>query len=82
MSEIALPADLNAQDDDDGLGWSLLREAAEPTMVRPGAYLVAGNEQAIAVVRVVAADDDGQVHFAVLAGPVGKNAHLLHRTVA
>jgi hypothetical protein len=81
MNAIDLPADLNAQDDD-GLGWSLLREAVDPSVVRIGTYLVAGNVQGTAVVRVVAVDDDGQVHFAVLPGSVKKNAHLLHHPVA
>jgi hypothetical protein len=44
--------------------------------------LLAGNDQARAVVRVVAVDDDGQVHFAILPGSVAKNVHLLNRTVA
>jgi hypothetical protein len=39
--------------------------------------LLAGNEQATAVVRVLAVDDDGQVHFTILPGPVSKNRHLL-----
>lgn len=38
--------------------------------------------QARAVVRVVAVDGDGQVHFAILPGSVAKNRHLLDRTVA
>ena len=49
--------------------------------VRPGAMLCAGNQQAQAVVRVVAVDDDGQVHFSILPGSVAKNRHLLGRTV-
>lgn len=81
MNAIDLPADLNAQDDD-GLGWSLLREAADPSSVRVGAYLVAGNTQATAVVRIVAVDEDGQIHFAVLPDSVKKNAHLLHQSFA
>jgi hypothetical protein len=36
--------------------------------IRPGVMVVAGNRQAQAVVRVVAVDNDGQVHFAVLRG--------------
>lgn len=71
-------ADLNAQDDD-GLGWSTLADALDPTRVVPGAMLLAGNESAAAVVRVVAVDDDGQVHFSILPGSVGKNRHLLGR---
>lgn len=81
MDDLDLIADLNDQDDD-GLGWSTLADAAAPERVRAGAMLLAGNSQAHAVVRVVAVDDDGQVHFAILPGSVAKNRHLLDRTVA
>ena len=81
MDDLDLVADLNAQDDD-GLGWSTLADAHVPERVRPGAMLLAGNHQAQAVVRVVAIDDDGQIHFSILPGPVSKNRHLLDRTVA
>ena len=81
MDDLDLVADLNAQDDD-GLGWSTLADAIAPDRVRPGAMLLAGNSQARAVVRVVAVDDDGQVHFAILPGSIAKNRHLLDRTVA
>jgi hypothetical protein len=79
--KINLPADLNAQDDD-GLGWSLLEDAPEPELVRAGTYLLAGNAHAVAVVRVVAVDPDGQIHFVILPGAIDKNAHLVHRAVA
>ncbi|MFV0317753.1 MAG: hypothetical protein ACK5O2_12430 [Microthrixaceae bacterium] len=81
MDDLDLVADLNAQDDD-GLGWSTLADAIAPDRVRPGAMLLAGDSQARAVVRVVAVDADGQVHFAILPGSVAKNRHLLDRTVA
>ncbi len=81
MNDLDLVADLNAQDDD-GLGWSTLADAHAPEWVRSGAMLLAGNSQAQAVVRVVAVDDDGQVHFSILPGSVAKNRHLLDRTVA
>jgi hypothetical protein len=81
MDELDLIADLNAQDDD-GLGWSTLSDARDPQRVRPGAMLLAGNGQAAAVVRVVAVDDDGQVHFTILPGSLEKNRHLLNRSVA
>lgn len=81
MDHLDLAADLNAQDDD-GLGWSTLADAHAPERVRPGAMLLAGNSQAQAVVRVVAVDDDGQVHFSILPGSVAKNRHLLDRRVA
>lgn len=70
MIDIDLRADLNSEDDD-GQGWALLREAMRPADVRKGVYLVAGNAQAVAVVRVVAVDEDGQVHFSILPGRSG-----------
>jgi hypothetical protein len=79
--QIDLVADLNAQDDD-GLGWSILSDARNPGLVRPDAILLAGNSSGMAVVRVVAVDEDGQVHFSILPGSIAKNRHLLSRTVA
>jgi hypothetical protein len=76
MGDLDLVADLNGQDDD-GLGWSTLADAIAPDRVRPGAMLLAGDSQARAVVRVIAVDDDGQVHFAILPGSVAKNRHLI-----
>jgi len=78
---IDLVADLN-DEDDEGLGWSTLSEASNSAGIRPGVMLVAGNHQAQAVVRVVAVDDDGQVHFIVLPGCVEKNRHLIGRALA
>lgn len=79
--QIDLTADLNAEDDD-GLGWSTLADARDPAHIRPGVMLVAGNRQAQAVVRVVAVDEDGQVHFAVLPGSLEKNRHLIGKALA
>lgn len=79
--QVDLEADLNAQDDD-GLGWSTLSDAQQPSSVRPGAMLLAGNEFGQAVVRVVAVDADGQVHFAILPGSVRKNYHLLAQSAS
>lgn len=78
-SNVDVIADLNAQDDD-GFGWSTLSDARGADRVRPGAMLLAGNESAKAVVRVVAVDDDGQIHFSILPGSVANNRHLLDRT--
>jgi hypothetical protein len=80
-AQIDLVADLNAEDDE-GLGWSTLSEARDPARIRPGVMLVAGNRHAQAVVRVVAIDEDGQVHFTVLPGSVEKNRHLIGRALA
>ncbi|MDQ1499966.1 MAG: hypothetical protein QOI86_3306 [Actinomycetota bacterium] len=68
-----LVADLNAEDDD-GLGWSTLADAADPERVVPGAMLLAGNRYGQAVVRIVAVDEDGQVHFTILPGPVARTS--------
>lgn len=81
IDELDVIADLNAEDDD-GLGWSTVSDARDPGRVKPGAMLLAGNEAAKAVVRVVAVDDDGQIHFSILPGSVAKNRHLLDRTSA
>ncbi len=81
MPEIDLVADLNAEDDE-GLGWSTLKDARDPCRVRPGVMLLAGNRLARAVVRIVAVDDDGQVHFAVLPGSLDKNRHLIGQALA
>lgn len=62
MDDFDIRADPNAQDDD-GNGWSLLTHAREPSRVRPGAMLLAGDRYAEAVVRIVGVDGDGQVHF-------------------
>jgi len=50
--------------------------------MRPGAMLVAGNRFGKAVVRIVAVDGDGQVHFTVLPGTLEKNRHLIGRALA
>jgi hypothetical protein len=78
--EIDLLADLNAEDDE-GLGRSAMSDARDSSQVRPGVMLVAGNRHGRAVVRVVAVDDDGQVHFTVLPGSLEKNRHLVGRAL-
>lgn len=79
--EVDLIADLNAEDDD-GLGWSTLTDAAAPERIVPGVLVLAGNEAGQAVVRIVAVDADDQVHFRILPGSVAKNRHLLERSIA
>jgi hypothetical protein len=79
--EIDLVADLNSEDDD-GLGWSSLSDARDAAQVRPGVMLVTGNRFGKAVVRVMAVDEDGQVHFTVLPGTLEKNRHLVGRALA
>jgi len=63
--DIDLTVDLNAQDDGE-LGWSTFGDARDPSHVRPGVMLLAGNLNGRAVARVTAVDQDGQVHFIIL----------------
>jgi hypothetical protein len=81
VADVDLVADLNAEDDD-GFGWSTLADARRPDRIVPGAMLLAANQSAQAVVRIVAVDPDGQVHFTTLPGSVAKNRHLLGHSVA
>jgi len=59
---IALRANLN-NEDDEGLNWSLLRNAADQAAIVEGAVVVAGTERFWSWVRIRRVDDDGQVHF-------------------
>jgi hypothetical protein len=59
---IKLRANLN-NEDDEGLNWSLLRNAADPNAIVEGAVVVAGTEAFWSWVRIRHIDDDGQVHF-------------------
>ena len=77
--KVDIVADLNAQDDD-GQGWSTLSSAVDPSLVVPGAVLVAGNAQARAAVRVIPVDDDGQVHFVILPVPISRHLPLVDST--
>jgi len=65
VPRIELAADLNGQDDD-GNGWSMLADPADPTSVQPGMVLLAGNRQATARERILSVEADGQIHFEIL----------------
>lgn len=59
---IDLRANLN-NEDDDGLNWGLLRNAAKPEAIVEGAIVIAGTDRFWSWVRIRRVDDDGQVHF-------------------
>ena len=63
--------------DDTGLPWTLLSEAADPARIIAGAFVVGGNPQAQAVVEIVDVGRDRVVHVRPLPGPVARNANLL-----
>lgn len=74
--DIELDADLNSEDDD-GLNWTLLRDAAHPELIRPGAVVTAGRDRYWSWVRVVRVDPDGQVHFQQLTAAEANQARNL-----
>ena len=74
--DVDIWADFNSTDDT-GLPWTLLDEAAEPSRIVPGAFVLAGSEHARAVAEVVDVGDDGVVHLRPLPGLVARHAHLL-----
>lgn len=69
--DIALRANLNSEDDE-GLNWALLRDAADPTAIVEGAVVTAGTERFWSWVRVHHIDPDGQVHFEQLDAGEGQ----------
>ena len=74
-STVDLVVDLNTMDDS-GLPWAFLDQAADPSKVQPGHYLLVGSGAARAVA-LVADVTDGIVHLRPLRGSVAANAHLL-----
>lgn len=77
---IDIDVDWNTQDDT-GLPWTFLDEAAHPARIVPGAFVIAGRGSAIAVAKVVDVNDDGVVHLRQLSGSVAGNAHRLSTPV-
>jgi hypothetical protein len=80
-AHVDLPADLNARDDE-GLCWSFLDEASDPAVVRQGAVIVAGEDDAAALVEVVDHVELGtgtMVRFRILPGRLEEYAATLHR---
>ncbi|MGH9083133.1 MAG: hypothetical protein ACRDWN_07295 [Acidimicrobiales bacterium] len=77
--ELDLRADLN-NEDDTGLNWALLSKAVDPDAVKPGAVLRAGTSRSWSWVRIVAVDDDGQVHFRQISGAEARQSLPLAAT--
>lgn len=73
---IDIDIDWNSQDDT-GLPWTFVDEAADPEKIVAGSFVVAGRGTAIAVAEVVDLADDGVVHLRPLPGPVSEHRHLL-----
>lgn len=52
MVAVDIPADLN-DEDESGYVWTFLDEAREPSLIRPGAIILAGDDDTPAVAEVV-----------------------------
>jgi hypothetical protein len=84
MYLVDIAADLN-DEDETGYVWTFLDEARDPGQIRPGALVVAGDEEAAAVCQVVdlvPAGDGMIVHLRLLPGLVEGYRALVERALA
>ena len=84
MTRIDIAADLNALDDT-GFVWTFLDEARDPSMIAPGALVLAGDVDAPAVAVVIDLVDHPNgtiVHLDVLPGTVDDYVALARRSGA
>jgi hypothetical protein len=84
MYRVDITADLN-DEDQTGYLWTFLDEARDPAQIRPGALVVAGDEEAVAVcqvIDVVPAGDGTIVHLRPLPGLVDDYRALVERALA
>lgn len=75
-STVDLPVDLNGEDDT-GLPWGFLDEAADPSKIREGAWIVVGSRTTQAVAQVSDISPEGIVHVRPLPGSVASHRALL-----
>ena len=83
--KIDLDADLNTRDHT-GYCWSLLEDAADPSIIEPGAVILAGggdaDGEAVAVCRIVEleeVDNHVVVRFEILPGRIEEYAAFVKR---
>ena len=84
MYRVDITADLN-DEDETGYLWTFLDEARDPGQIKPGALVVAGDEDTAAVCQVVdlAHADDGTImHLRLLPGLVDDYRQLVERALA
>ena len=84
MYRLDITADLN-DEDETGYIWTVLDEARDPGQIKPGALVVAGDDDAAAVCQVVdlAPAGDGMiVHLRLLPGLVDDYRQLIERALA
>jgi hypothetical protein len=84
MYRVDITADLN-DEDDTGYVWAFLDEARDPSQVKPGELVVAGDQDVAAVCQVVdlvPAGDGTIVHLRLLPGLVDDYRVLVERALA
>ncbi len=84
MIHLDIPADLNSEDET-GYVWTFLDEAADPSLVVPGALVVTGdadNPAVASVVDIVEHPNGMIVHLDVLPGEVDSYLALARRAAA
>lgn len=84
MYRVDITADLN-DEDETGYIWTFLDEARDPSQIKPGAIIVAGDEDAAAVCEVIdlaPADDGTIVRLRLLPGSVEDYRALVDRALA
>jgi hypothetical protein len=84
MYRVDITADLN-DEDHTGYVWTFLDEARDPSQIRPGAIVVAGDEETAAVclvIDLVPAGDGTVVHLKLLPGLVEDYQALVQRSLA
>jgi hypothetical protein len=84
MYRVDITADLN-DEDQTGYLWTFLDEARDPSQITPGALVVAGDEDAVAVCQVVDLVPGGDgtiVHLRLLPGLVDDYRALVDRALA
>ena len=84
MYHVDITADLN-DEDETGYVWTFLDDARDPSQIKPGGLVVAGDEDAAAVCQVIdltPAGDGTIVHLKLLPGLVDDYRALVERALA
>jgi hypothetical protein len=84
MYRVDITADLN-DEDETGYVWAFLDEARDPERIKPGALIVAGDEDIAAVCEVIdvaPAGDGTMVHLRLLPGLIEDYRALVQRALA